>query len=78
MILDWKGDLKMSFTDIVILLGEGIYFLFLGSFVVGMILGIFVPISMLVFPKTTLNVLERLLRYNIECNEFMLQHLKNE
>lgn len=78
MILDWKGDLKMSFTDIVILLGEGIYFLFLGSFVVGMILGILVPISMLVFPKTTLNVLERLLRYNIECNEFMLQHLKNE
>lgn len=78
MILDWKGDLRMSFTDIVILLGEGIYFLFLGSFVVGMILGILVPISMLVFPKTTLNVLERLLRYNIECNEFMLQHLKNE
>ena len=78
MILDWKGDLKMSFTDIVILLGEGIYFLFLGSFVVGMILGILVPISMLVFPKTTLNVLEQLLRYNIECNEFMLQHLKNE
>jgi len=68
----------MSFTDIVILLGEGIYFLFLGSFVVGMILGILVPISMLVFPKTTLNVLEQLLRYNIECNEFMLQHLKNE
>ena len=78
MILDCKGDLKMSFTDIVILLGEGIYFLFLGSFVVGMILGILVPISMLVFPKTTLNVLEQLLRYNIECNEFMLQHLKNE
>jgi len=68
----------MSFTEFVVIIGEGIYLLFLGSFVVGMILGILVPICLLAFPKTTLNYLERLLRYNIEYNEFMLQHLKNE
>ena len=78
MILSWKGDLKMDFTEFVVIICEGIYFLFLGSFVLGMILGILVPICMLAFPRTTLNCLERILRYNIECNEFMLQHLKNE
>ena len=78
MILSWIGDLKMSFTEFITFIGEGIYILFLGSFVVGMILGILIPICMLVFPKMTMNGLERLLRYNIECNEFVLQHLKNE
>ena len=78
MILSWKGELKMNFTEFVVIIGEGIYLLFLGSFVVGMFLGILVPICLLVFPKTTLNCLEQLLRYNIEYNEFMLQHLKNE
>ena len=68
----------MSFTEFFVIIGEGIYLLFLGSFVVGIILGILVPICLLVFPKTTLNFLEQLLRHNIECNEFMLQHLNNE
>lgn len=68
----------MSFTESITILGEGIYLLLLGSFVAGMILGILVPICLLVFPKATLNCLEQLLRYNIECNEFVLQHLKNQ
>ena len=32
MILSWKGELKMNFTEFVVIIGEGIYLLFLGSF----------------------------------------------
>lgn len=62
--------------DIVQLLIDGIFFLYLGSFVVGMIIGTLIPIGLVLFPKTTLYWLEKFLRYNIEYNEYTLKRLE--
>ena len=67
------GDVKM---DIVQLLIDGFFILYLGSFVVGMIIGALIPIGLLLFPKTTLSCLETFLRYNIEYNEYTLNRLE--
>lgn len=62
--------------DIVQLLIDGFFFLYLGSFVVGMIIGTLIPIGLVLFPKTTLYWLEKFLRYNIEYNEYTLKRLE--
>ena len=57
-------------------MSEGIYFLFFTSLVIGMMLAVLIPICMLVFPKTSIHVLEKFIHYNTECNEFTLKRLK--
>ena len=62
--------------DFVNLFIDGIYVLYLGSFIVGIIIGALILFGLLIFPKTTIHWLEKFLRYGIECNEKTLKSLE--
>ena len=38
-----------------------------------MMLAVLIPICMLMFPKTSIHVLEKFIHYNTQCNEFTLK-----